>query len=104
MSFAVSKWVGKRYCGETYRTSGDAQKHTTILGSYRERVKFRFETVWIVREPDDGITTVTTPDGRRLIGYNDLYMGPYSGDTVDFCQALIARQIEAGGPGPWPEG
>ena len=89
----IRNWVGRPYTGKTYATAKKAKKDANILGSYRQKVAFRFETVWIIRYPDDNITTVTIPNGKMLIGYNDPYMPAVNQDTTDFCMALCARQI-----------
>jgi len=74
-------------------------KYSTVLGSTVVRVSFNFETVWIVWFPGDEITTLFTNEGKKLIGYNDPYMGPHNGgDTELFCRALIEREIEAQRP------
>jgi len=88
---AIKTWVGKAHTGKRFRTRSEASKHL-FLGEYPLRVKFRFEIAWIVVELDI-ITTVTTPDGRQLIGYNDPYMAAHNKDTADFCMALCERQI-----------
>ena len=86
------KWVGTHYTGTHYRTKGEARKNS-YLGEVPVRVKFRFETVWILMGVDGEVTTVTTPDGRMLIGYNDPYMQSHGDVDIEaFCWALIDRQ------------
>lgn len=89
----MRKWVGRKYTGREYRTKSDASKNI-LLGQRPVRVQKRFENCWIVVGGDDGITTVTTPDGRALIGYDDRNYDGTDQDFLSFRKALIERQIE----------
>ena len=74
----IYKWVPghPRPAATTYRN----RPKITNLGQEAMKVEFRFETVWVIKEPNgtlnggDGqrITTAVLPDGRALIGYETL--------------------------------
>ena len=74
----IHKWVPgqPRPLAKTYRN----RPQITNLGQTAIRVEFRFETVWVIQDPNgalvggDGhrVTTAKLPDGRALIGYETL--------------------------------
>lgn len=92
----LHKWVGNPYKGKAFSTKFQLMKEQGIfLGEYPIRVAFRFCIAWIMFPTDSSITTVCTPDRRRLIGYDDPYMLTHgNADAEAFVNALSARNSE----------